>query len=71
MTIESDTRQGGSEAYADLWVRRVGPPQMAGPRLPTITLTSRKIAVGIGVLLLFALLRNLPWEPFRTFSSLR
>ena len=45
-------------------------PKWRGRKLPTITLTSRNIVVGIGGLLLFTLLRNLPWEPFRTFSSL-
>ena len=40
------------------------------PKLPTFTLTQRNIVAGIGVLLLFTFVRNLPWEPFRTFSSL-
>jgi hypothetical protein len=34
-------------------------------------LTQRNIVGGIVVLLLFTLLRNLPWEPFATFSSLQ
>ena len=46
-------------------------PRWEGRRLPTITLTQRNIVGGIIVLLLFTFLRNLPWEPFRTFSSLQ
>lgn len=45
-------------------------PRWRGPKLPTIRLTSRNIIGGIVVLLLFTLLRNLPWEPFSKFSSL-
>jgi hypothetical protein len=45
-------------------------PRWRGPKLPTMRLTSRNIIGGIVVLLLFTLLRNLPWEPFSTFSSL-
>jgi hypothetical protein len=45
-------------------------PRWRGPRLPTFTLTQRNIVAGIAVLLLFTFARNLPWEPFRTFSSL-
>jgi hypothetical protein len=45
-------------------------PRWGGPKPPTITLTSRNIIGGIVVLLLFTLLRNLPWTPFSTFSSL-
>jgi hypothetical protein len=46
-------------------------PRWRGPKLPTFTLTSRNIVAGIAVLLLFTFVRNLPWEPFRTFSSLK
>lgn len=46
-------------------------PRWGGPKLPTFTLTQRNIVAGIAVLLLFTFVRNLPWEPFRTFSSLR
>ena len=46
-------------------------PRWNGPRLPTITLTQRKIIAGVTVLVLFTFVRNLPWEPFRTFSSLQ
>jgi hypothetical protein len=45
--------------------------QWNGPRLPTLTLTQRNILIGIGVLVAFTLVRNLPWEPFPTFSSLQ
>ena len=45
-------------------------PRWRGPKLPTFTLTQRNIVGGIAVLLLFTLLRNLPWEPFRSYSSL-
>jgi hypothetical protein len=46
-------------------------PRWNGRRLPIISLTQRNIIVGIVVLLTFTALRNLPWEPFRTFSSLQ
>lgn len=46
-------------------------PKWNGRRLPRITLTQRNIIGGIIVLLLFTFVRNLPWEPFRTFSSLQ
>jgi len=45
-------------------------PRWRGPKLRTFTLTQRNIVGGIAVLLLFTLLRNLPWEPFRSYSSL-
>ena len=51
--------------YVAWTVRRWG-----GPKLPTIRLTSRNITGGIVVLLLFTVLRNLPWGPFHTFSAL-
>ena len=46
-------------------------PRWGGPRLPTFRLTARNIVVGIAVLLLFTFVRNLPWDPFREFSSLQ
>jgi hypothetical protein len=42
-----------------------------GPRLPTISPTQRNILTGITVMVVFTFLRNLPWEPFRTFSALQ
>jgi len=45
-------------------------PRWGGRKLPTFTLTQRNLVGGIAVLLLFTLLRNLPWEPFRSYSSL-
>ena len=45
-------------------------PRWGGPKLPTFTLTQRNIVAGIAVLLLFTFVRNLPWEPFRSYSSL-
>lgn len=45
-------------------------PRWGGPKLPAITLTQRKVVAGIVTLLLFSVLRNLPWDPFRTYSSL-
>ena len=46
-------------------------PRWRGRKLPTFSLTPRNIAGGMAVLLLFALVRNLPWDPFREFSSLQ
>ncbi len=45
-------------------------PRWRGPKLPTPALSSRNITIGIIGILAFSLLRNLPWEPFRTFSAL-
>jgi uncharacterized protein DUF2752 len=45
-------------------------PRSGGRKLPVPTLSSRNVTIGIVVLLAWTLLRNLPWEPFRVFSSL-
>jgi hypothetical protein len=45
-------------------------PRWGGPKLPTFTLTQRNILGGIAVLVLWTVLRNLPWAPFHAYSSL-
>jgi hypothetical protein len=39
--------------------------------LPAIRLTPVRVSAVIAVLLAFSVVRNLPWEPFRSFSSLQ
>jgi hypothetical protein len=45
-------------------------PRWGGPKLWRPAVTSRVIVAGIAVIVLWTALRNLPWAPFRDFSSL-
>ena len=45
-------------------------PRFGGPTLPTIRPTQRNLIAGIAVLVLWSVVRNLPFGPFPAFSSL-
>ena len=45
-------------------------PRWGGPRLPAARLTARWAWAAVLVIVAFGVLRNLPWEPFRSLSAL-
>jgi hypothetical protein len=45
-------------------------PRWGGPQPPMMTFTRRNVIIGAAVLLLWTVVRNLPWDAFRALSSL-